>query len=284
MEPSQPKLDAIYTKGRFDGHVAVVTGGASGIGRACVKRLASDGAIVAFLDVNRDAGEQLEAELKRVGSDAIYYHVDVADRDACFHAGDDIASKHGGCINYLVNCAATFLFKGLDATPSDWRKALSINVEGYSNMVQACVPHLKKAKVGIRAIVNMASVSSHLAQTDRWTYSASKAAVLQMTRCMALDLAKDGIRVNSITPGSIKTPALVAFSRIDPGLDEWLKCCHMLNRNGEPSEVAAAVAFLCSRDASFITGSDLPVDGGYAAIGPERHGRNGPQFEGVIPE
>ncbi|XP_013401239.2 uncharacterized protein LOC106167082 [Lingula anatina] len=284
MERRQPILDQSHTKDRFKGRVAVVTGGASGIGKECVKRFLNDGASVAFLDTNQEAGKLLEAELKAAGFDAIFYHVDVSDRDACFGAAKDIAGKHGGCIHAVVNCAASFLFKGLDASMSDWGKIMGVNVAGSSNVVQACYPFLKNDGRETRAIVNIASISAHCSQKHRWTYNSSKGAILQLTKCMALDLIKDGIRVNSVSPGNIYTPALYAVVGNDETQRAWLDSTHMMNRIGESSEIAAAVVFLCSRDASFITGADLSVDGGYTAMGPERHGQDGPNFTAAVPE
>ncbi|XP_013380981.1 uncharacterized protein LOC106152055 [Lingula anatina] len=285
MARPQPKLDANHTKGRFNSCVAVITGGASGINRACVSRFLNDGASVAFFDIDQDAGKQLESELKAEGLDAAYYQVDVSNRDACSKALVDIADKHGGSINYVINGAACFIFKGMDASSSDWEKTLTVNVVGYANMVQACHPYMKKAEPGCRAVVNIASITGHIPKRNRWTYDASKGAVLQLTRCMALDLAKDGIRVNSVSPAVINTPSAERIQmNFTEAQREWSAGCHMMNRQGESSEVAAAIAFLCSRDASFITGADLPVDGGYTVIGPERHGKDGPDFSGNIPD
>ncbi|XP_013404950.1 uncharacterized protein LOC106169864 [Lingula anatina] len=284
MERRQPKLDQSHTKDRFKGRVAVVTGGASGIGKECVKRFINDGASVAFLDTNQEAGQLLEAELKAAGHDAIFYHIDVSDRDACFGAAKDIAGKHGGCIHAVVNCAASFLFRALDASMSDWETIMGVNVAGSSNVVQACYPFMKNEGPETRAVVNIASVSAHCSQKQHWTYNSSKGAILQLTKCMALDLIKDGIRVNSVSPGIINTPALDAIVGSDEIQRAFYGSTHMMNRNGECSEIAAAIVFLCSRDASFITGADLSVDGGYTAMGPERHGQEGPNFTAAIPE
>ncbi|XP_023930414.1 uncharacterized protein LOC106163184 [Lingula anatina] len=161
---------------------------------------------------------------------------------------------------------------------------MSVNVAGYSNMVQACFPHMKTAEPDARSVVNIASNLSHVASASKWTYCTSKGAVLELTRCMALDLAKDDIRVNSVSPGAINTAAFANFISGDEDKKRWFEGCHMMNRIGACAEVAAAIVFLCSRDASFITGADLPVDGGFTAVGPERHGKDGAKFTGTIPE
>ncbi|XP_013396155.1 uncharacterized protein LOC106163185 [Lingula anatina] len=284
MAALQPSLDAASTKTRLKGRVAIVTGGAGGIGSACVRRFLNDGALVAFFDIDQVAGKQLEAELQAAGFETKFYQVDVSDREACFKAVSHVASQYGGCINFLVNCAAVFTYKALDADTSDWAQVMSVNVAGYSNMVQACFPHMKTAEPDARSVVNIASIFAHVSSASKWTYCTSKGAVLELTRCMALDLAKDDIRVNSVSPGSINTAAVAKFFAGDEDLKRWFEGCHMMNRIGESAEVAAAIAFLCSRDASFITGADLPVDGGYAAVGPERHGKDGAKFTGTMPE
>ncbi len=120
-------------------------------------------------------------------------------------------------------------------------------------------------------MVNVASISAHIAQPQRWTYNTTKAAIVGLTRCMAMDLSADGIRVNSVSPGWIWTPE-VAAAAADGGRERWEPVWgrfHLLRRLGEAAEVAAAIGFLCSSEASFITGVDLPVDGGYLAMGPE---------------
>ncbi|XP_013408113.1 uncharacterized protein LOC106172067 isoform X1 [Lingula anatina] len=272
MDFPQPNLNENITKGRFKGHVAVVTGGASGIGKECVRRFANDGASVAFLDINKDGGRKYEAEAQSEGHDVTFFNVDVCDRELCFATLDTIAQRHGGSINYLVNCAACFIYKGLEAVKDDWERVLAVNVEGYANMVQACHPHMKKAPAGDRCVVNIASGSAFVTQPNNWTYQSSKGAEVEMSKSMALSLARYGIRVVSVSPGTIWTSLVAKIVDHDKELAQsiWGKS-PMLTRCGESAEVAAVVAFLCSRDAGFITGTDVKVDGGYTAIGPEGH-------------
>lgn len=275
--PAQEKrvLDAVFTRGRFQGKVAIVTGGASGIGQATVERFVNDGASVAIFDFNEARGKELERTLKEAGGDVMFCAVDVSEKEKCVAAVEKVAKKHQEKIHLLVNGAACiFPFEGLSVTQKTWDKMLSVNVVGYANMVQACHPYMKNAGPGECAIVNIASISAHRGQPTRWSYAASKGAVSAMTRGMALDLSADGIRVNAVSPAWIWTPAMITAtctsdrSVVEAELGKY----HMVKRLGDASEIAAAITFLCSRDASFITAIDLKLDGGSMAMSAERFG------------
>jgi NAD(P)-dependent dehydrogenase (short-subunit alcohol dehydrogenase family) len=247
--------------------VAIVTGGASGIGAGTVREFAGEGVAVALFDINKTGGQTLAHQLRERGLKCEFYEVDVANEAACFAAVEQVAEQFGQ-VNYLVNDAASFIAKGLDVTTEDWEHVLGVNVRGYSNMVRACYKPMRRAGGG--AIVNLASISGYIAQPNRWTYNACKGAILSLTRCQALDLAGVGIRVNSVSPGWILTPEVEkAFGDDQEQKKKEWGNFHMLRRLGQPSEGARAILFLCSQDASFITGVDLPVDGGYLAMGPE---------------
>ena len=185
---------------------------------------------------------------------------------------DSVAAALGR-LDAVVNCAVSFVARGLDVTGPDWELVLRVNVQGISNVVQAAHPLL--AATDGAAVVNTASVSAHVAQPSRWTYNATKGAIVSLTRCMAMDLAPDGIRVNAVSPGWIWTPEVSRAADGDRARWEpvWGRF-HLLRRLGEPAEVATAIAFLCSSDASFITGTELAVDGGYMAMGPEGLGES----------
>lgn len=256
----------------WSGRVAIVTGGASGIGAATAGEFAALGVQVAIFDINQENGRNWAQTLQGQGHAARYYPVDVADRQACQQAVAAVAAEWGR-IDFLVNCAVSFLAKGLDATTADWQRSLGVNVGGYANMVQAV--HEPMRRTGGGAIVNLASISGHIAQPNRWTYNASKGAILAMTKCQALDLAPDKIRVNAISPGWIWTPEVAKAAENDRAKWEpvWGRY-HMLRRLGEPREVARAVLFLCSDDASFITAAELNVDGGYLGLGSEGLGES----------
>jgi NAD(P)-dependent dehydrogenase (short-subunit alcohol dehydrogenase family) len=251
---------------KWSDKVVVVTGGASGIGAAAVKEFVDGGAAVAIFDINQTAGAALAEHYQSSGAQVTFYHVDVADAAAC-HAAIGQAIARYGRIDCLLNNAVSFISKGLDATTADWERSLGVNVRGYANMVQACFEPMRKQG---GAIVNISSISAFVAQPDRWTYNASKGAIISLTKCQALDLAPHKIRVNAISPGWIWTPEVQKAANNDRATWEpvWGRY-HMLRRLGEPREVARAVLFLCSDDASFITATNLSVDGGYMGLGSE---------------
>jgi NAD(P)-dependent dehydrogenase (short-subunit alcohol dehydrogenase family) len=178
------------------------------------------------------------------------------------------ARKKWGKINYLVNNAFSFIAKGAEATREDWLRMMSVGPIGYATMVRFATPEMRLQSGG--AIVNLSSISAHIAQPGRWTYNAAKGAVNQLTRCMAMDLAADNIRVNTVSPGWIWTREVdkaAGYDRAKWG-PIWGKF-HMLRRLGEVEECAAPVAFLLSDEASFITAAELMVDGGYRGMGSE---------------
>lgn len=251
--------------GTFAGTVTVITGGASGIGQATAEAFVAAGGRVVLFD--RD-GARLARTVAALGDAAVGVAGDVASGADC-QAAALAAAALGVPVRALVNCAASFLAKGADATAADWDLSLGVNVKGTALMASAVVPLLRAAGGG--AIVNLASISGHIAQPNRWTYNATKGAILALTRCQALDLASDGIRVNSISPGTIWTPELDRMTGGDRAAWEpRMGAQHMLQRVGEPSEVASVALFLCGPGASFITGADILVDGGYIHMGHDR--------------
>ncbi len=251
----------------WKGKVAVVSGGASGIGEATAVEFAKEGAAVAILDINVERGSALARQLIDQGHVAWFIALDVASSEACIYAVDEVSDRLGR-VDFLVNCAVSFIGRGIDVTQADWARSLGVNICGTANMAQACYRHM--AKSGGGAIVNIASISAHIAQPSRWTYNSTKGAIISLTKCQALDLGAYNIRVNAVSPGWTWTPEVAKAAAGDRSKWEpiWGRFS-ILKRLGEPREVARAILFLCSDDASFITGTELAVDGGYTSLGSE---------------
>jgi NAD(P)-dependent dehydrogenase (short-subunit alcohol dehydrogenase family) len=247
--------------GRVEGKVCVVTGGATGIGEATAELFGEEGARVAIID-REPAGETVASRI----DGARFYRADIAVEADVRSAMKTIEADLGG-IDVLVNNAAVFVLKGLDATPEEWHRSLDVNVIGTSLCARYAAAAMEKRGGG--AIVNLSSISGFIAQPEFLAYSATKAALVNMTRCMALDLAPRGIRVNCVCPGTIRTAATDRhMEQTGETEEEFLAAnapLHLLNRVGTPREVAYAVLFLASDEASFITATPLIVDGGYTA-------------------
>ncbi len=258
-----------HTSDRFKDKVAIVTGGSSGIGRAIVEEFCKEGGSVLFTGIS-DTGEATQAAFEESGYRTTFLHGDMADEEFCKRTVDHSVEVYKG-LHYLVNNAFAFTAKALDGTTQDWMRSFTAGPLAYARMVQNVVPQMKK--VGGGAIVNMSSISAHIAQKERWTYNTSKGAVKQLTRCQALDLAPFNIRVNSVDPAWIWSNETDKASNMDGGgREKWGPIWgqyHMLRRMGDAIEVARPTLFLLSEDASFITGVHLMVDGGYCSMGPE---------------
>ena len=252
---------------RLRDKVAVVTGGADGIGAATAELFAEQGARVAIGDVDEAGGRRVEQRIAAAGGQAVFVRTDIS-QEADVARLVATAAERFGALHVLVNNAATFVLKGVEATPEDWRRSLDVNVVGTALCTRYAAEAIERSGGG--AIVNLASISSFVAQPQFVTYSATKAAILQMTRNLALDLAPSGIRVNCVCPGTILTRASRDhMERVGMTLEQFVAAeaqKHLLNRIGDPREVAWAILFLASDEASFITGAHLMVDGGYTAI------------------
>jgi NAD(P)-dependent dehydrogenase (short-subunit alcohol dehydrogenase family) len=250
---------------RLANQIAIVTGVGAGIGQAIAVRFAEEGARLVLNDIRQPGAEATLRMVRNLGAEAVLAIADVSD-EAGARSISAVAVEHFGSIDILVNNAADFTQKSIEqAEIADWQRVLGVNVIGTALVSKHAIPHLKARGGG--SIVNIASMSGVIAQPDFATYNASKGAVLTMTKCMALDLAPFKIRVNSICPGCIVTSASYReIERLGLTFEKWrdqLAPLHMLNRLGEPREVADAALFLASAEAGFITSANLMVDGGY---------------------
>lgn len=247
------------------GKVAIVTGASTLIGQGVVRALHDQGVKVVMGDIATEAGQALADEL---GQGATFLRTDVT-RDEDLKASITAAVETYGGVDYLVNLASTYLDEGIATSRADWLASLDVNLVSGQVFSQMVAPEMEKRGGG--AIVNFASISGKVAQPGRMTYSAAKAAILQITKNAAMQLQPRGIRVNSVSPGWTWSNIMVELTgdRREKA-DSVAAPFHMLGRTGGPDEVAQAVVFLCSDKASFITGTDIAVDGGYTAMGPER--------------
>ncbi|WP_044206616.1 SDR family NAD(P)-dependent oxidoreductase [Flammeovirga sp. OC4] len=256
----------------LQGKRALVTGGAQGIGRACVEAFLSYGCSVVISDIEEETGLAAVEELRANGGEVYFIQGDMLDEKFCEEQVAFAIEKMGG-LDFLINNAFSFIAAGIDAKRSEWQRSLEVGPIGFAKMIQEVSKLMQQHGKG--AIVNISSISAHIAQPGRWTYNAAKGAVNQLTKCAALDLAPMGIRVNSVSPGWIWTREVIKSAGYDQEKYEpiWGKF-HMMRRCGKPEEVASACMFLCSDEASFITGTDLPVDGGYLGLGGEGIGED----------
>ncbi|NMT62722.1 SDR family oxidoreductase [Marinobacter orientalis] len=253
----------------------IITGGATLIGQALAEAFVAAGSHVAILDIDEEGGAALA---DRLGPNARFIATDITKDDQLQAAVAQVEDEVGG-IDTLINLACSYLDDGLTSSRADWLQALDINL--VSAVMASRAVHPALCRRGGGAIVNFSSISAQVAQTGRWLYPASKAAMQQVTRSMALDLAEDHIRVNSVSPGWTWSRLIEEVSGGDrQRTDRVAADFHMLGRAGNPEEVAQVVLFLCSDRASFVTGADYAVDGGYSALGPEQRAPAIPRLAG----
>jgi NAD(P)-dependent dehydrogenase (short-subunit alcohol dehydrogenase family) len=244
--------------------VAIVTGGATLIGAEVVRAFHGAGTKVTIADINAKDGEAIA---KALGANVLFVQTDLAEDKQIASCVEKTVKAFGG-VDFLVNLACVYIDNALASTREEWLASYNVNVVGGAMMLQTVRPHMVKRGGGV--VVNFGSISAKVAQTGRWLYPVTKAAILQLTRNEAMDLAADKIRVNSVSPGWTWCRLMDELTHGDKVKTNKVGgAFHLLGRVGEPREVADAVLFLCSNHASFITGTDLAVDGGYSAMGPE---------------
>lgn len=255
----------------MENKVALVTGGARGIGAATVREFTARGYTVVSVDTLKSEGEAVCEQVRNIGGDCLFITCDVSNEEQVKKVVETIDQKYGR-VDALLNIAGIVLVKPFhEISFEEYQKTFDVNVGGIFLFTKYVLPIMKKQKSGV--IVNMASVSAHVGQTDHVMYGATKGAILAMTRALAWEVAPYNIRVNSISPGSVDTPMLrgditLESNRTGLPFDQVKKLREgeqAFNRWADPSEIAKPIYFLASDEASFITGTDLLVDCGWVA-------------------
>ena len=264
---SPRKADASHTGSslarRFDGQVALITGGGRGIGQAVAARLAAEGARLAIFDMNVAGAEETCTRVKNAGGEAKAWGVDVTSRNAVAAAVKAAATDFGGIDVLINNAGIGWRMPFLDITDADWSKIIATNLTGYFIVGQEVARVMAANKKG--RIVNVASINAHIGTDHQAAYAASKGGIVALTRVMAFELAPLGICVNAVSPGPIETE--LSALNLSPATRRSREERIPQGRLGQPDELAAAIAFLASPDASYVNGTVLVVDGGLISGG-----------------
>lgn len=253
---------------RLDNKTAIITGAGSGIGKAIALLFAKQGAIVQVLDMDEAGGHATVAAISAEGGKATYHHCDVSKQEVVKLVIDTIMAATGA-IDILVNNAGIAHVGNAENTlEKDFDRLMTVNVKGVYNCLHFAIPHMKE-KGGV--ILNLASVAASVGIPDRFAYSTTKGAIAAMTLSVAKDYIKYGIRCNCISPGRVHTPFVDGFiAKNYPGQEkemfEKLSKTQPIGRMGNTGEIAYLVLYLCSNEASFITGCDYPIDGGFIKL------------------
>ena len=252
----------------LQGKIAIVTGGGSGIGKAIAKMFAKQGAQVHILDFDKKGSEEVVKEITSAGRTGYAVQCDVSNQQQVKEIVDGIAEKSGG-IQILVNNAGVAHVGTVETTnEDDFNRLLNVNVKGVYNCLKAVIPFMK-GKGGV--ILNMSSIASMVGIPDRFAYSMTKGAVVGMTLATAKDYLSDNIRCNCISPARVHTPFVDGFiaknyAGKEKEMFEKLSKSQPIGRMAQPEEIAYLALYLCSDEASFITGCDYPIDGGFVKL------------------
>jgi NAD(P)-dependent dehydrogenase (short-subunit alcohol dehydrogenase family) len=248
--------------------VAIITGGASGQGKAAVQIFAKEGAKVVFADLNEEGGKAVEEDIRKAGFEARFYKLDVSDEEAVISLVNDVKNKYGR-IDVLFNNAGIGygakykMAPVIEADAKDWKAILDINLNSVFYFSKHVLPIMIEQKSG--SVINNSSAAGLVGQPGADAYTASKGAIISLTRSWAAAYGQYNIRVNCICPGSIDTPMLDGIVKIRPDARETIPKVSALGRLGKPEEIAYTALFLASEHAGYITGAIIPVDGGYTA-------------------
>lgn len=257
--------EIIHTPDRHGGEVAFVTGAGSGIGRATAMRLAAEGAAVAVADIDHAAAAESVAAIEAAGARALAVHCDVTDRSSITAACEETVTAFGP-VTLLVNNAGIVTMESLDELTEDsWDRVLDVNLKGVWLVTQEIARSMRQTGRG--AVVNVSTVESEVVVSSQGTcqvhYNASKGGVRMLTKALAVELGRSGIRVNAVAPGPVATDFVSLEGITSDEAMEFMKTRLVVPRVGQPADIAAAISFLLSSDASWITGIQLPVDGGW---------------------
>lgn len=250
----------------FENKTVVVTGGASGIGKAAVKKFFELGANVVFLDINDELSHQTEKEFR--SERVVYIRTDITDEEQIKKMVNTAVEKFG-TIDVLVNNARAAVLKSLDATVEDWELMLRVNIMGQALVSKQVAEVMKKNKSG--AIVNLGSISGVIAQKNQLTYNVTKAAMISMSKCMALDLKEYNIRVNTVSPGWVMTENVQdllynQWNLTEEQIKTQIGDLHLTGKIAQPEEIAGVIAFLASDEAASVNGANIMADGGYTVV------------------
>jgi len=253
---------------RVQGKVAIVTGGAMGIGEACAAMLAAEGAAVALTDVNRAAGEAAAKRIAERAARAVFLPHDVGKEEDWHRVVADVVQRFGG-LDILVNNAGLGIMGDVEhATLEQWRRLMAVNLDGVFLGIKTVIPAMRRSGGG--SIINLSSIEGLIGDPDLAAYNASKGAVRLLTKSAALYCAREhtGIRVNSVHPGYIRTPMVESAVKASPdpaAMWKRIDSLHPVGHIGKPDDIAYGVLYLASDEAAFVTGTELVIDGGYTA-------------------